>query len=133
MKPSTAKAKGRETENMFVAWLHAFGVKAAERRRLNGVLDKGDIAGWYDNSGERSVCIEVKSGAQLSLPKWISELRAEMLNSKADAGFIAIRPKGKPDVQDWFAVLPMPEMMQLMYEAGYLEVGINEVDGRMSS
>lgn len=127
VKPSTAKAKGRETENKFVDWLHAFGVKGAERRRLNGVLDKGDIAGWFAVDGERTVCVEVKSGASLSIPQWIRELRAEIKNSLANTGFIAVRPKNKPNVEDWFAVIPMPELMDLMHQAGYLEK--NEGEG----
>ena len=122
MKPSTAKAKGRETENAFVQWLHSYGILGAERRRLNGVLDKGDIAGWNTRDYEKSVVVEVKSGAKIDMPKWLSELEAEVRNANANTGFVAVRPKDKLRVEDWFAVLPMPVMMELMREAGYLDV-----------
>lgn len=120
MKPSTAKQKGLETENKFVAFLHRWGIKTAERRRLNGVLDKGDIAGWSQQDGSHSVVVEVKSGASLDLPGWLRELKAEKQNAKADLAFVAVRPKGKPNVEDWYAIMPMEEFMKLSGEAGYL-------------
>ena len=120
MKPATAKAKGRETENAFVAFLQKNGVVNAERRRLSGSLDKGDIAGWVSPQKDWSVCVEVKSGGKLAVSEWLKELEAEMCNSQADTGFVAVRPKGKPDVQDWFAVLPVPVLMDLFGKAGFL-------------
>lgn len=120
MKPSTAKAKGAKTEADFVDWIKLRGVPNAERRHLSGQYDKGDVAGWVKGNGEKSVCVEVKSGASLKIPEWIKELNAEVENAQADVGFIAIRPSGKPKVDDWWAVMPMPEMMRLLEEAGYL-------------
>jgi hypothetical protein len=46
VKPGTAKAKGRDTENSCVEYLKAWGVLHAERRRLTGSKDCGDITGW---------------------------------------------------------------------------------------
>lgn len=120
MKPSTAKTKGAKTEADFVDWIKLRGVPNAERRHLSGQYDKGDVAGWVKGDGQKSVCVEVKSGASLKLPAWIKELKAEVDNAQADVGFIAIRPSGKPKVDDWWAVMPMPEMMKLLEEAGYL-------------
>ena len=111
MKPSTAKAKGRETENAFVGFLQENGVTNAERRRLTGSKDQGDITGWP------GVCVEVKSGAKLDIARWIRELDAEITNSQADIGFIAVRPKGKPDPREWFVVLTAPDLMRLMNDA----------------
>ena len=120
MKPSTAKAKGAQTESLFVTYLKGVGVPNAERRHLQGALDKGDISGWVQGNGSKSVCCEVKSGAQLSVPKWINELKEEITNSEADTGFIAVRPKGKPNPEDWWAILPMDVFIKLMEEAGYV-------------
>lgn len=114
MKPGTAKAKGRQTENALVEWLRANGVPHAERRRLAGVEDKGDIAGWP------RVCVEVKSGARIDIAGWLDELAKEIANAGADRGFVAVRPKGKPQPDDWFAVLPLPALLELLDEAGYL-------------
>ena len=120
MKPSTAKAKGAQTEQMFVDWIKLRGVPNAERRHLAGQFDKGDVAGWVKGTGEKSVCVEIKSGAVLKIPEWISELEMEILNSDSDTGFIVVRPKGKPKVDDWFTVLPVEILMSLLEEAGYL-------------
>jgi hypothetical protein len=113
MKPSTAKAKGRDTENLFVAYLRTFGL-LAERRRLTGSQDQGDITGWP------GVCVEVKSGARIDIAGWLDQLRNEALHSGADIAFVAVRPKGKPDVGSWYAVLPIPDLMALMAAAGWL-------------
>lgn len=113
MKPSTAKAKGRATENLLVDWLRTHGVPHAERRRLTGSADQGDITGWP------GICVEVKSGAKLDIAGWLAELAAEVRNSGATHGFVAVRPKGKPDPEDWFAVLPLPELVRLFAEAGW--------------
>lgn len=121
MKPSTAKRKGAETEEMFVKYLHSKGIVNAERRHLTGANDKGDIAGWVQRDGSKSVAVEVKSGAQLTIPQWLKELTVEVKNAKADTGCVAVRPKGKPNPSDWFVVIPMEMYMELMEEAGYLE------------
>lgn len=114
MNPATAKSKGRETENIFVEYLNDVHGLKTERRRLAGVLDKGDIAGWD------GVCVEVKSGAKIAISTWLAELEAEITNSKAETGFVAVRPKGKPRVEDWYAVLPISVLLDLMKRAGYL-------------
>lgn len=112
MKPATAKAKGRETENALVAWLRVNGVPYAERRRLTGSKDQGDVT-WP------GVCVECKSGARLDIAGWLDELAAEMIHSRAETGFVAVRPKGRPAPDDWFAVLPLPVLMQLLIDAGH--------------
>lgn len=112
MKPATAKAKGRETENAFVEFLRRNGVPHAERRRLTGSKDQGDITGWP------GVCVEIKSGATLAIPKWLAECDAETANAHADIGFVVVRPKGKPDPADWFVILRPESLMGLMKEAG---------------
>lgn len=126
MKPPTAKAKGTDTEVRFVDWLISkWKIVTAERRRLNGVLDKGDISGWAQvdpatGLKTKEVCVEVKSGAKLDLPGWLKELKVETANAGAEVGFVAVRPKGKPNVDDWYGIMPMPELMKLLGEAGYL-------------
>lgn len=113
MTPATAKAKGRETENTFVGYLKRW-VPAAERRRLCGVLDRGDVtgmAGWV---------WEVKSGARVNIAGWLAELRAEMRNDGSTAGAVVVRPKGSPQPEDWYAVLPLPVLMRLLEQSGWV-------------
>jgi hypothetical protein len=108
MNPATAKTKGRQTESLLVDWLTRHGVPYAERRRLAGVLDRGDIAGWV------GVCVEVKSGGRIDLGGWMRELAHEQTNDHADLGLLVIRPKGKPNPDDWYAVMPLPQAVQLI-------------------
>lgn len=113
MKPSTAKAKGRETENNFVRYMKDRWHKKVERRRQKGSKDEGDISGW-DN-----VCVEVKSGSgkTVNINGWLRELAAEMEHSDSDFGFVAVRPQGKPQPEDgWYAVIPLEDLMQLYYD-----------------
>lgn len=114
MKPGTAKRKGAETEEKFVQFLKGIGVPGAERRHLAGMNDKGDIAGWPN------VCVEVKSGAQLNVGEWLRQLDIEIINSEAKIGFVAVRPKGKPDPKDWWMIMRSEELMELLREAGYI-------------
>lgn len=125
MKPSTAKAKGRDTENLFVDYAHMWGVLHAERRRLTGANDCGDIAGWP------GVCVEVKSGTRLDIAGWLHELEREIVNSGADTGFVAVRPKGQPHPSKWFAVLPLPVLMRLMLDAGRMKA--EDVTGEVAA
>lgn len=110
MKPSTAKAKGRETENIFVRWMKTRWGKTVERRRLTGAQDQGDITGW------NNVCVEIKSGASIDLPGWLKQLEDEKINSHSEYGFVAVRPKGKPDPEEWYAVVALPDMMNLLMD-----------------
>ena len=112
MKPATAKAKGRDTEARFVAYLRRW-VPHAERRRLNGTQDRGDIA------GVPGVVIEVKSAAEWKPVQWCRELTTEMHNDGAEVGFVAARPKGAPDPEQWIALLPLPLVLDLLRAAGY--------------
>lgn len=110
MTPGTAKRKGRETESRLVEWLRVHGWPNAERRRLAGSADRGDI------SGVIGVTIEVKSGARLSVAEWMKELEVEMRNDRADVGLVVVRPKGSPDPGDWWALMPVPVAFQLVRE-----------------
>jgi len=121
MKPGTAKAKGAQTEALWVEFLRRNGVCNAERRHLAGVFDKGDIAGWCAHDGSWNVVSEVKSGAVLKIAEWLAELAYEVANAKAETGHIAVRPKGKPKPEDWFVIMPSPAFIELMRKAGYVD------------
>jgi hypothetical protein len=114
MKPTTAKSKGRETENIWVDYLKTWGLANVERRRLMGSYDQGDVSGWP------RVCSEVKSGAKLNIMGWLRELDAEIVNSQSETGYIVVRPKGFPKPEDWFVVMRTDAFMELMKKAGYL-------------
>jgi len=117
MKPKVARQKGAATEEMFCEYLRGFGIPA-ERRHLAGQYDRGDIAGWNTDLGP--VCVEVKSAAVLNIPQWLRELDVEIVNSKSSTGFVAARPKGKPNPVDWWIIMRPEVLIDLMSKAGYL-------------
>ena len=112
MKPSTAKAKGRETENQAVEWLREQGWTEAERRRLQGCEDQGDVA------GVPRLCIEVKSAADWKPVQWLRETTVETVNARADLGFVMARPKGGTNVADWAIIMTPATLLRLLKEAG---------------
>lgn len=114
MKPGTAKAKGRETENQAVEWLREQGWVNAERRRLAGVEDQGDI------TGIPGMCIEVKSAAQWKPVQWLRETEVERHNSEADVAFCMARPKGGTDVEDWVIMMTPRQLMAFLTELGWV-------------
>ena len=114
MKPATAKAKGRATENQAVEWLRANGYPDAERRRLNGTNDLGDITGCGPG-----ICIEVKSAAAWHPVRWLRELRIEMTNARAAIGFVMARPKGGTNVDDWVFIVHGDTLLSLLTDAGW--------------
>ena len=113
MKPATAKAKGRMVENAAVEWLRAQGWVNAERRRLNGTLDQGDI------TGIPGICIEIKSAAAWRPVQWLRETTVETGNANADIGFCMARPKGGTNVDDWVVMLTPATLLKLLEQAGW--------------
>jgi len=113
MKPGTAKAKGRETENQAVGWLRRWWPNA-ERRRLAGIEDQGDIAGIP------SVCIEVKSAAQWKPVQWLRECEVERENAQAELAFVMARPKGGTNVDDWVIMMTPDQLIELLDQADWL-------------
>ena len=114
MKPATAKAKGRATENQAVEWLRANGYPNAERRRLNGSNDLGDITGCGPG-----ICIEVKSAAAWHPGRWLRELRTDMTNAHAAIGFVMARPKGGTNVDAWAFIVHGETLLSLLADAGW--------------
>lgn len=115
MKPSSIKAKGRDAENFAVALVQAMGWPYAERRRLTGAKDRGDI------TGIPKVVLEVKSGARLDLAGWLRETETERVNDRADIGALIVKLKGMGEarVADWPVMLPLGQFLRLLREAGY--------------
>ena len=112
---SAAKAKGTAAETAVVNYLIEHGYPHAERRALNGALDKGDI------TGVPCVCIEVKAAKNYKIPEWLRETAVEKRNAKADVGVLVIKPVGVgvKNAGDFWAVMPLSEFADLLRDAGY--------------
>lgn len=107
MKPASAKAKGRKAENEIVAYLQENGYPEAERRRLSGVQDKGDVA------GVRDVCIEVKNQKTHELANWLDQLFREMEHAKATWGAVMF-PRIRKGVGGWYALTTVAQYVALV-------------------
>lgn len=114
MTPGTAKAKGRATENQAVEWLRSKGWVNAERRRLAGTSDLGDIAGIP------GMVIEVKSAAQWQPTKWLAECEVERDNAQAELAFVMARPKGGTNVDDWVIMMTPAQLLDLLEQTGWV-------------
>lgn len=114
MNPRAIKAKGRDAENAIVAILQATGWPHAERRRLTGVQDRGDITGVPD------VVMESKSGAVIKLSEWLKETEKERINDGATYGALIIKLKGVGATRaaEWPVMLPLGQFLRLLRESG---------------
>lgn len=109
---SKQRAKGTRGENAVVDALIKAGFVHVERRALNGVNDKGDIAGvpgWV---------FEVKYHDSYSgkLSTWIAECEVEKANAKADHAVVWHRRKGKASAEDWFVTMSGAEFISMLKE-----------------
>lgn len=97
-----ARDKGTMAETGLVKYLNSTYWPNAERRRLSGTLDKGDV------SGTPGLCWECKyAGGAVSWWSWMAEARVERINANADLEVLVVKPKGVgfTDVGSWYAAM----------------------------
>jgi hypothetical protein len=109
VKPSSAKAKGRETENLAADFAALVTGRPIERRRTNGPKDRGDLAGF-----PTWLAVEVKSSMS-ELDKGMDQAMVEALNADAQYPLLVARRK-RSDVARWYAGMPYLQMLQLIME-----------------
>jgi hypothetical protein len=102
--------KGTKEESRVVAWLHDNGWPFARRIRSKGAMDEGDIA-----LGDGiPVAIESKATRRTDLAGWMREIEAEVNNSGAEWGFVVVKKRGTQDAGEYYAVLPMKYLNEVM-------------------
>lgn len=102
------RAKGTAAESILVEYLRTNGWPYAERRSLNGALDKGDVAGCPGLVWECKVAgFSAGGGTRLNLGPWLTETGIERLNARADHGILVVKPygMGEKSVPLWYAVM----------------------------
>ena len=107
------KIKGTAWETQIVHALKRAGWFHAERRALQGGLDKGDIAGVI------GVCIEAKDCKSITLGPWLKELQAEVTNSGAEIGAVWAKRRGHTQPEDGYVVMDGQTFLRLLKAAGY--------------
>lgn len=107
------KARGRQAEQAVCNYLTKKLGRLIERRRLTGEQDTGDIAGW---SGR---VVEVKSCRKIDLAGWTKELASESEAATRRYGvhhksLLIVKKRGTQNVAEWYALMPMPQAIQLL-------------------
>jgi hypothetical protein len=105
---SKSRAKGTAAETAVVTYLQQHGFEYAERRAMNGVNDRGDIAGIP------GVCLEVKNCARMDLAGWVDEARLEAGNAGVSVYAVVHKRRGKGDPGDWYVTLPLSVFCQVI-------------------
>ena len=114
MNSRGVKAKGYTAERAVVDYLRSRGIPA-ERRRLGGSSDTGDVGGWAG-----WVC-EIKNEKRLDLAGYLRELETEVRNAnlKLDEdhkGVVVVKRRGTVDAGDYYAVMKLSHLMDLVSE-----------------
>ena len=112
-KLSTAKAKGRAWETACVLFAHQHGFPLAERRRLSGVEDRGDIAGIP------LVVIEAKAERTYKPLEWRREADLEAENDGALMGVVWFKKNGKAGAADGEIMIRPDQFFWLLRRAGF--------------
>lgn len=107
------QARGTAWESAIVATLNANGWPHAERRRLGGRHDRGDIAGVI------GVVIEAKNAKRTELAEWVDEAEVEAANDGGSVGVVWAHRKGRGKPEDGYVVMTGAGFMRLLKEAGY--------------
>lgn len=110
---NNSKRKGTSAETAVVNWLRSRGWIHAERRALNGVHDRGDVAGLP------GVVIEVKSCREFDLAGWCKEAEQERVNDGAQIGVVVAKKRGTTDPGEWYAVMPFAQLADLLGAPGF--------------
>lgn len=115
----SARQAGTKWETEIVNALIRAGWKHAERRRLAGVNDRGDIAGIP------GVVIEAKNTNRLELSTALDEAKTEARNDSSGVfgvshGVAWIKRKGRTSAEDGYVVMDGATFMDLLKEAKYL-------------
>ena len=110
---SKSKQKGTAAESAVVKYLRENGFTQVERRALQGSQDKGDISGII------GLVIEVKDHKTMTLGQWMEELKVEIKNDNAKSGVVIHKRRGKGDVGEWYASMPVHIYLQLLKDLGY--------------
>lgn len=108
---SRSKAKGTAWETRIVHALRVAGFSQAERRSLNGVSDRGDIAGVI------GLVVEAKNCARTELAQWVDEAETEAVNDGARYGVVWHHRRGRAAPEDGFVTMSGAAFLRLLADA----------------
>jgi hypothetical protein len=106
-KQGYSKVKGRAWEAQVCDFLRLYGIPA-ERRRLTGAQDCGDVGAWP------LVVVEAKACKGFALAEWMDEMTEEVSNANekfggAHVGLVLAKRRGTSTVSEGYAIMS-PEL-----------------------
>lgn len=104
---ASQRRKGANAERAVVAWLRANGYPDARRYLAGDGRQPGDIDVWP------GICIEVKDRYPYDIPGALRQAEEE---AGRRVPVVVMHPRGVADVADWWAVMSMRGLLELMWE-----------------
>lgn len=103
MVSNSPKRKGTAAETALLRWLHDNDYLDAIRNPPAGTKDVGDLTVF---PGPYAITVEVKNWADIAaaIREGLDELDVEMHNAGTEHGVLVVKPKGKGDPGDWYAI-----------------------------
>lgn len=108
-----SKNIGTRFETLVVRYLQSAGFPFAERRALQGALDKGDVGGCGN------LVFECKAAKRHELSNWMNETVVETRNANADYGILVVKRPAHNTGEEQYAVMRLEDMVRLLRQAGY--------------
>lgn len=110
---------GTATETAVVRAILTRGFPYAERRRLTGILDRGDITGTPGITWEVKGGATAKTASDAQVDLWLRETERERQNNGDDLGVLVMARKGigAANAHRWWAVL-RSDALGVPYETG---------------
>jgi hypothetical protein len=107
---SVNKARGTAFETLIVNFLKMWQPDA-ERRAMQGQLDKGDIY----IPGEKRFVIECKNTKELKLAQWVEEAKVEADNAKVPYGVVVHKRRLSGNPAEMYVTMPLYAFVGLVY------------------
>lgn len=110
---ASAKQAGTRMETLVSRYLAEHVSPGIERRRLMGVLDKGDLSGVTIN-GHR-VVVEVKDyGGKYQVGPWLDEVERERINDNAAISVVVAKRRGTTDPAEQVVFMTLADLAALL-------------------
>ena len=115
---SANKVKGDVFERALRDHLAAAGFDV-ERTRAGYTRDYGDLHVSVGPGGAPGVIVQAKNHARLALSEWLTGLRAQLVDSRAEHGVLVVKRRGVGDPGKSYAVMELDDLLGLLRAAGY--------------
>ncbi|MFE7744407.1 hypothetical protein [Nocardia sp. NPDC057455] len=118
---SKQKRRGDDHERAQRDYYRAEGFPHAERTKAGYERDGGDVHLDPVIGIAPGVISQCKNVQSPRWSEWISELREQTANARAEVGFLAVKRRGVGAAGEQLAVMPIREYLVLLRRAGYGE------------